>query len=347
MYNMYMPSRQLIEYAFFFGLLGGAAFLVWKLFAPFGGALALAAIIVTICYPIYDRILKVVPRGNKTVASLLAVLVVVILVVVPFTVLGSFLLREALSVYSLVESTSQLSFNDSVGHIESVAQQFIPGFSLDIESYVKQSASFVASHLVSIFAGTASTIFLFFLALIASFYFFRDGRDFTKYLIEISPLKDGQDSLILKRVATAIRSVALGTVLVALIQGTLTGIGLAFFGFDRAILWGCVAAIGALIPGVGTTIVFVPAVIYLIVTGSHLAASGVALWGVLAVGIIDNMVGPYFMSRGNSLHPFLILLSVLGGIALFGPIGFILGPVIISFFTVLVELYAQQIRERK
>jgi predicted PurR-regulated permease PerM len=320
---------------------------VWKLFAPFGGALALAAIIVTICYPLYERILKLVPKGNKTVASLLAVLAVICIVVVPLFVLGTFLLREALSVYSLVGSTSQVSFGDSVRHIETIAQRFIPGFSLDIESYVKQTASFVASHLVSIFAGTASTIFLFFLALIASFYFFRDGKEFTKYLVEVSPLKDGQDSLILRRVATAVRSVALGTVLVALIQGTLTGIGLAFFGFDRAILWGCVAAIGALIPGVGTTIVFVPSVIYLIVTGSHLAASGVALWGVLAVGIIDNMVGPYFMSRGNPLHPFLILLSVLGGIALFGPIGFILGPVIISFFTVLIELYGQQLRDKQ
>ncbi len=340
-----MVSDKLIEHIFFFAVLVGSAFLMWKLFAPFGGALALAAIIVTICYPLYERLLSIVPRGNKTVASLLAVLSVILIVVLPLSVLASFILREALSVYSLFNSNTYLTFSGQLERIESFMQEFIPGFSLDVASFVEQVASFIATHIVSLFAGTASTIFLFFIALIASFYFFRDGKLFTTYLVKISPLKNVQDELILKRLATSVRSVALGTVLVALLQGTLTGIGLYMFGFERAVLWGSVAAIGALIPGIGTTIVFIPAVIYLIVTGSHFLAGGVALWGVLAVGIIDNFIGPYVMSRGNSLHPFLILLSVLGGIALFGPIGFILGPVILSFFTVLIELYATQIRK--
>lgn len=342
-----MPSRQLIEHIFFFGLLAAAAYLVWLLIAPFGGALALAAIMVTICYPIYEKILALLPGHNKTIASLLSVLSVIAIVVVPLAILGTFILREALSVYSLVDSSSQLSITQSVAQVETLVQHYIPGFSLNIASFIEQAASFIATHIVSIFTGTASTIFLFFLALIASFYFFRDGKEFTKYLVEISPLKDGKDTLILHRLATAVRSVALGTVLVALIQGTLTGVGLSLFGFERAVLWGSVAAIGALIPGVGTTVVFIPAVVYLIMTGSHFAATGVALWGVLAVGVIDNMLGPYFMSRGNTLHPFLILLSVLGGIGLFGPIGFILGPVILSLFTVLIELYAQQLRTKR
>ncbi len=339
-----MVNEKVIEYVFFFSVLGGAAYLMWQLFAPFGGALALAAIIVTICYPLYERILRVVPKRNKTIASLLSVLMVLLVVVIPLGILGSFVLREALSVYSLFNSNTYLSFTNQIADIEVLVQKLIPGFSIDIATYVQQIASFIATHLVSLFAGTASTLFLFFLALIASFYFFRDGKMFTSYIVKASPLKDIQDELILKRLATSVRSVALGTVLVALIQGVLTGIGLSLFGFDRAILWGCLAAISALIPGVGTTVVFVPAVIYLIATGSHLLAGGVALWGVLAVGFIDNLIGPYLMSRGNSLHPFLILLSVLGGIGVFGPIGFIIGPVILSFFMVLLELYAVQIK---
>lgn len=343
-YNTSMLSRQLVEQIFFFGLLGAAAILVWKLVAPFVGALALAAIIVTICYPLYERILRVIPRHNKSFASLMAVFTVILIVVIPLTILGTFLLREAVSVYSLVNSTSQVALTDSIGKIEVLGQQYIPGFSLNLKDYVEQVATFVATHLVSIFAGTASTIFLFFIALIASFYFFRDGKEFTKYLVEVSPLKDGQDRVILKRLAVAVRSVAMGTVLVALIQGVLTGVGLSFFGFDRAILWGSIAAIGALIPGVGTMIVFIPSVVYLVFTGQPLLASGVALWGALAVGFIDNLLGPYLMSRGNPLHPFVILISVLGGIAFFGPIGFILGPVILSLFVVLIELYAEQLK---
>ncbi len=106
---------------------------------------------------------------------------------------------------------------------------------------------------------------------------------------------------------TSIRSVALGTVFVALIQGILTSIGLWLFGFDRAILWGVVAAIGALVPGVGTAVVFIPAIAYLLLTGSYLLAGGVALWALCAVGLIDNILGPYLMTRGGiSLHPFVL-----------------------------------------
>ncbi len=340
-----MLSNKLIEYIFFFAILGGVAFLTWKLLAPFSGAIALAAIIVTICYPVYERILARTPKRNASLAAFLTVLFVVLIVFFPLVVIGSFILREALSMYSLVNSTTYLSFSGAVEYIEALVGRFIPGFSLDLSSFIAQAAEFIASHLVSFFAGTASTLFLFFIALISSFYFFRDGKTFTNFLIQISPLKNVQDELIIKRLSRSIRSVALGTVLVALIQGVLTGVGLSLFGFEHAVLWGAVAAIGALVPGVGTTIVFIPAVIYLIVTGSHLLAGGLAVWGVIAVGMIDNMLGPYLMSRGNSLHPLLILLSVLGGIVLFGPIGFILGPVIISLFTVLLELYAIQVRK--
>jgi predicted PurR-regulated permease PerM len=111
------------------------------------------------------------------------------------------------------------------------------------------------------------------------------------------------------------------------------------FGFDRAVLWGSIAAFGALIPGVGTSIVFIPTVIYLILSGSYFLAGGMALWGMLAVGFIDNLLGPYLIGRKSNLHPFFILISVLGGISLLGPIGFILGPVSMSLFVVLMELY--------
>jgi len=248
-------------------------------------------------------------------------------------------------VYALFDSSAYATFTQFLTNIEHIIQKFVPEFSLDISGVVAQVASFIASHLLDIFAGTASTLFFFFITLITSFYFFRDGKEFIAYIVKLSPLRDGEDLLILRRLVISIRSVALGTVLIALIQGVLTSVGLSVFGFAHAILWGGIAAIGALIPGVGTSIVFIPAVIYLLVTGAPLVACGVALWAATGVGLIDNMLGPHLMSRGSSLHPFIILLSVLGGIVYFGPIGFILGPVIASLFTVLAELYAEYLKE--
>jgi predicted PurR-regulated permease PerM len=344
---MSVSSHKFLEYVFFFSILGGSGYLVWRLFSPFVGAIALAAVIVTICYPLYERVLKLMPKNNATLASLLSLLLVIGVVVAPLGVLASFILKEALSIYSLANSSSNISFIDILTKVEVFIQNFIPGFSLDVANVIQQTASFIANHLVGIFADTASTLLMFFIALIAAYYFFRDGKYFTSYLVQLSPLKDANDELILKRLATAVRSVALGTVSLAILQGVLTAIGLTIFGFDRAILWGCVAALGALIPGIGTTIVFVPAVIYLVVTGSQFSAIALGVWGALAVGLIDNLLGPYMMSRGNKVHPFLLLLSVLGGIILFGPIGFILGPVILSLFLVFLELYHTQIRSEE
>jgi len=339
-----MATLSFVQNTFFFGLLFVASFLMWKLLAPFWGVLALAAIVVTICYPMHQRIRKHIYKNNATLASFVSLIVVIGLIVFPLTIIGSLLLREAVSVYAMFNTSSYTSFTTALGELEAVVRTFVPEFTLDIGGIVAQVANFIASHLVSLFAGTASTIFYFMLSLIATFYFFRDGSTITKYLVKLSPLKDGEDSLILDRLATSVRSVALGTVLVALIQGVLTSVGLWLFGFDRAILWGVIAAIGALVPGVGTAVVFVPAIIYLIVTGSYVMAGGVAVWALCAVGLIDNILGPYLMSRGNPLHPFIILLSVLGGMALLGPVGFILGPVIASLFTVLVELFASHVK---
>jgi predicted PurR-regulated permease PerM len=230
-----MVSRKLIGYVFFFILLTGAFIGVWGLIAPFAGALALAAIVATICYPIFERVITITPKKSRGLASLFSVLIVITIVVTPLILLGSMVLKEAHSVYQLFSADSVFSLEATLQNVERFIQTLIPGFTIDFTSYVRQIAGFFASHIGAIFAGTASTIFYFFIALIALYYFFRDGREFTNYLIKLSPLPNAEDEKIIKRLAAAIRGVALGTVLVALIQGTLTAIGLSLFGFDRAL----------------------------------------------------------------------------------------------------------------
>jgi predicted PurR-regulated permease PerM len=341
-----MLMNRIVEYVFFFGFMAVVGYLVWEMVTPFVSALALSAIIVTICYPVYIRILKRTPGKNETIAALFTTFLVLLIVIVPVFLITSALVNEAVSVYKIVNA-EQIGFEDSLNTIEASIQKFFPGFELNATEYLRQAASWLALNLGAIFAGTASTIFLFFIAILGSFYLFRDGRSFTKVLVKISPLPDSQDEVIMKRLANAVRSVVTGTVLIALIQGTLTGLGLWIFGFERAILWGVIAAFGALIPSVGTTIVFIPAVVFLLFNGAYVQAIGLLVWGVLAVGLIDNLLGPYLMSRGNKLHPFIILLAVLGGLSVFGPIGFVVGPVLVSLFIVLLELYSVHISDHK
>jgi predicted PurR-regulated permease PerM len=341
-----MISNRVVEYVFFFGLMGGVAYIVWQMFAPFVSALALAAVIVTICYPLYERVLTYMPKQNRSLGALVTTFIVLVVVIIPFLFITSSLVSEAVSIYNLVNSDHSI-IESKVAAIQSTIHTVAPSFEFNFTQYIQQGAAFLTSSLGSFFAGTASTVFLFFIAMIGTFYFFRDGRELTKTLVIVSPLPDDQDEKILTRLAVAVRSVATGVVLVALIQGSLTAFGLWMLGFERFVLWGTLASFGALIPGVGTSIVLIPAIIYLAATGAFIKMGILIVWGMTAVGLIDNLLGPYLLSRGNKMHPFLMLISVLGGIAFFGPIGFIVGPVMVSLLLVLLELYNTHISASK
>lgn len=333
--------KKIVEYAFFFCLIGAVLYVLWQMIAPFMPALALAGIIVTICYPAYQYILRHTPGHNETVAALLSTLLVILVVFIPLFLVVSTVVNEAVDIYNATNE-GRTALEGNLQEIQTHINAYIPTGEIDTEEIIKQGTSWLAGNLGAIFAGTASVVFLLFISVIASFFLFRDGHIFTKKAVYISPLPDDQDEVILRRMAQAVRSVVTGTISIAFIQGTLTAFGLWLFGFEQFVLWGTVAAIGALVPGVGTSIVFIPAIISLIFAGSYGAAIGLAVWAMLAVGLIDNLLGPYLMSRSNPLHPFVILLAVLGGISVFGPIGFVVGPVLVSLLKVLLELLASK-----
>ena len=338
-----MPINRVVEYVFFFVLLVASGYLVWMVLSPFISALTLSVIIVTICYPLHERINKWVYKQNRTLAAACSTAIVVFLIVLPLVFISTIFIRELLSFYQTLGAGNELSVETYLSDIEITIRQYIPEFELNLTEQLKQSAGWLVGNLGAIFAGTISTVFVIIISLIGSFYFFKDGREFLRILIKISPLPDREDDVILSRLALAVRSVATGVLLVSLIQGTLAALGFTIFGIDRAVLWGAVGAILAMIPGIGTLAIMVPGIIYLFLSGSVFAASGLLIWTITTVIVVDNIIGPQLMSRGNNIHPFIVLISVLGGIATFGPIGFIIGPVIVTLFIVLLEIHNQYI----
>ncbi len=338
-----MDLKKLTEYIFFFGLLLIVGYVAWLMLFPFLAAILLSSIIVIICYPIFEFILRFSPWKNRSFAALLSTLIAFLAVVVPVSFLSTLLVNEFVSFYQSLESGSDLAVDAFFAEIESTVQYYLPAFDLNITEQLRQSGAWFASNIGAIFAGTVSVIFIFLVALLGSFYLFRDGARFIEWLIDVSPLSDREDNLIIERVGRAIRSVATGTLLLSLIQGVVAAIGFSIFGIDRPILWGSVAAVGALLPGLGTAGIMVPFVSYLVFIDQIGDAIGLLIWSIAAIAIVDNVIGPYLMSRGNNLHPFVVLLSVLGGISVFGPIGFIIGPVVTSLFVVLLEIYMHNI----
>ena len=153
--------------------------------------------------------------------------------------------------------------------------------------------------------------------IISLFYFLKDGERIVKRLVAVSPLADSYDEQIMKRVGLVLNSIVRGSLIIALTKGFLTALGFAIFGIPNPILWGVVSALASFIPVVGSSIVIVPAILYLFVTSSYAGAIGFAVWGVALVGLSDNLLSPILMKKGTHIHPFIILLSIFGGLGLF------------------------------
>lgn len=337
-----MKQTSLVPLLFFYVLLALSLYSMWVLFAPFFTALALATVLVVVAYPVHELIVRYITRGRETLAAFISTILVFAVIVTPIVFVSSVLVSEFLAFYQSLETNSEESL-PLLEQFDALVASVAPGLAIDLTEPLKQSASWLGKSLGSIFSGALSAVLTVVIALMSTFYLFRDGSRLLTWLIHISPLPDDEDNLILNRIARAIRATIIGTVAVSIIQGVVATLGFALFGIDRAILWGSLGALGALIPGVGLLGVMIPALIYLFIIGNTSAVIGLAIWAGVAILVVDNIIGPYLMSRGNPLHPLVVLLSVLGGLTLLGPIGFIIGPVMVTIFLTLLELYRMYI----
>jgi predicted PurR-regulated permease PerM len=136
-----------------------------------------------------------------------------------------------------------------------------------------------------------------------------------------------------------IHSIFLGSLVVGILEGVSTGLAFTAFGIPAPALWGTVAAVASLVPGFGTSLVILPGVAYLVITGEYAYAFGLLAWGYIAIILLDHSLGPVLVNKGVHVHPFLVLLSVLGGLLTFGVIGLFLGPLILVFLFTLLDIY--------
>ncbi|MDP3899909.1 MAG: AI-2E family transporter [bacterium] len=304
------------------------------------GALILAAVFAFLFQPIYRACLRLT-RRHTSLAALVTTIIAVIIVVLPLSLLGTQILKESSELYqSLVGGKDHFiaSVETAAGQIRN-ALPFLSNVEFDISGYARQGLAALAQNFGGVFSSVAQLLLNAFVFLAAFYFFLKDGYKLKDYLVALSPLADRDDELIVSRLKLAVTAAVKGNLTIGLVQGTLTGIGFWLFGVPNAVLWGSVAAVAALIPGIGTALVLTPAVIFLFLTSSLPGALGLVAWGVVAVGLVDNMLGPKLVGAGMKLHPLAVFLTVLGGMAFFGPLGFLLGPLAMSVCIALIDIY--------
>jgi predicted PurR-regulated permease PerM len=327
-----------LQISFFLVLLLGIIVLSFLIFLPYLGALVLAAVFAVIFYPLYRHILHFV-QERENIAAFVTTLCILVIIVLPFVFFGFQLFREARQVYLQVTDPTTIFSNQLIELVQARIQTVAPSISVNVDDYLQQSLEWLLQHTGSFFASTAKVVLNIFLSLLTLFYLLRDGYKLKRWMVDLSPLSELYDQHIVDRLRIAVHSVIKGSLMIAVTQGVVTGIGLAIFGVPNAVLWGSLTVLAALIPNIGTAAVLTPAITYLFLTDHLAAGMGLLIWGIIAVGLIDDFLGPRLINRDIHLHPMVILLAVIGGLHFFGPIGYILGPLVISLLFALLDIY--------
>ena len=334
-------QTKIVERYFFFGLLLATLLFTFFIFRPFWIVLILGISFSIVLYPVYEWLSR---QMTSWVASLLTVIFFAFIVCGPLLALGVIIFNQSQDLYQAVSGAEKADpFLDSLG--ENINEWLPEGVNFNINEKVSEFVSYTSENIAKIFTETISAFFSFFLMLLIMFYFLKDGASWKSSVVILSPLADQDDEKIIRRLAHAVNTVIKGSLLIAVMQGLLMGLGLFIFGVPHAALWGVVASVASLVPTIGTAFVSVPAIIFLFATEHTGQAIGLIIWAVVVVGMVDNFLTPYVMGNRMNIPPLLILFAVLGGISLLGPVGILVGPLALSLLYTLIAIYRNELKQ--
>lgn len=339
---------------FFFALLLVILYLVFLILSPFLQAIAWAAILAIIVYPAYVWLLKLL-RGRATAAALMVTILIALLVVFPALRIAGFLSQEAVD---LVKTVRAFANGDGIElwkgkpWVEDLLRLWdavsfeLASFDIDLKKVVVQGAQLASGFLVSQVKEVAQNIFIFavnfIIALFSFFFFLRDGKDLCEKIRCLLPMDQEQQGRLFENIVNSLSAVIHGCLIVAMVQGLLAGLAYWFLGVPFAILLGLATAFAALLPIGGSTLISLPASLYLFLQGAYLKGVILLAWSLGIVGTIDNLLKPLLIGTRLRLPTLFLFFSILGGLSLFGALGLILGPVLFALLATLLDLYMKE-----
>jgi predicted PurR-regulated permease PerM len=204
---------------------------------------------------------------------------------------------------------------------------------------LSEGTQFIAGQALSIGQNTFEFVASLCITLYLAFFLIRDGAEVARTLRHAIPLAPAHKRELLAKFATVIRATVKGNLLVAAIQGALGGVAFWFLGVSGALLWGVLMAFLSLLPAVGAGLVWLPVAVYFLVTGAIWQALALSAWGVLVIGLIDNLLRPILVGKDTQMPDYVVMITTLGGMAVFGINGFVIGPVIAAMFIAVWHIY--------
>jgi predicted PurR-regulated permease PerM len=339
-----------LQNAAFIGLLTAVTLAFFGLLADFVQPIFWAATLAIIFNPAHVRILALV-KDRTSAAAFLTLLLIVITVLIPAWFIASSVAVEASAFYTRIQSgeinpAGALDWlrgalpllNDSLDRLtlspEDVKEK--------LSAAAIQGSQFVGA--LAITAGQNAVRFgvMFFLMLYVLYFFLRDGEVLVDALVHALPLGDDRERELFAKFAEVSRATVKGTLVIGLVQGALGGIIFGLLGIEGAVFWGSVMAIMSLLPVVGASLVWAPAALFMLASGDFTKAAILVVFGVLVIGLVDNLLRPILVGRDTRMPDYLVLLSTLGGLTVFGASGFVIGPVIAALFLAVWVMFAKE-----
>ena len=339
-----------LQHGVFLALLAAvtAAF-IWVLM-PFFGAVMWGVALAILFTPLYKWLLRKMPR-RRNGAALATLAICLVIVILPLAMVGVSLVQEVALVTQNIRS-GQINFAkyfqqilDATPHwLLSLLDRFSLG---DMASWQKrisegaaQGSQVVASQALTIGQNTFDFVVSFFVMLYLLYFLMRDGAALSTVVREALPLAKPHTHYLLNKFTTVIRATIKGNVAVAVAQGTIGGLAFWFLGVQGALLWAVLMAFLSLLPAVGAALIWGPVALYFLATGQWWQGGTLIFVGVFVIGLVDNILRPLLVGKDTQMPDYIVLMSTIGGMAIFGLNGFVIGPVIAALFMAAWDLFA-------
>ena len=342
--------EQNLQRAFFLGLLLVVTVAFLWLIRPFFKPIFWAVVLATLFYPTFqwwERQLS----GNSILASVSTIATIVLIVVVPLLLVGLLVASEASAVYQRL-ADDQIALPVRVQDLKGMvpaAADLLERFGVSLEDLQAQfseaalsASEFLAKNAVAFGQNALRGTALFFLVLYLLFFFLRDGDQLLEQIIRVLPIGDARERRLFRKFAEVSRATIKGTIVIGIVQGLFGGLIFWGLGIEAAALWGVVMTVLSLLPVVGAALVWVPAAAVLIGTGDAVEGTILLVFGVVIIGLADNVLRPLLVGRDAQMPDYLVLVTTLGGLALFGLSGVVIGPVVGALFVTVWEMFGQE-----
>ena len=343
-----MNSPQLQRGVFLALLAAVTLAFIWVLM-PFFGAVMWGVALAILFTPLFKRLLRKMPR-RRTLAALATLTICLVIVILPLAMVGVSLVQEIATVTQSIRS-GQINFANYFQQIFDATPRWLitllerfnlgnmDAWQTRISAGAAQGSQVIASKALTIGQNTFDFLVSFFVMLYLLFFLLRDGAALSAMMREAMPLAKPHTHYLLNKFTTVIRATIKGNVAVAIAQGTLGGLAFWFLGVQGSLLWAVLMAFLSLLPAIGAALIWGPVAIYFLATGHIWEGSVLIFVGVFVIGLVDNILRPLLVGKDTQMPDYIVLMSTIGGIALFGINGFVIGPVIAALFMAAWSLF--------